>query len=206
MKAVTYVEAAQEKIKKVQAEKTAELNKIEKLKKEAEVKKEEAVKKIQTAAEAMDTAAYENAKAEKAKAETMLEMYEARLRQIQTGHMVTEKESDVTINGLLNYQISTEETFKRRTAEHLRAIFADLKEYRFKKEEAENTINEWTAKVHPNYRVPGQKIYKDKNGVLTERSPVPVKVHPEGFTMCELAEALEHFFCEYPAVTEIVSK
>ena len=135
----------------------------------------EAKKAKQNATESTDLTAYQDAKKKEAEASAAIEMYAARYTQLERREFVTMKDSDATIDALLQYE-------KDIAAEYIEAIagpIAEIKkahaDYTGAVKAAEGAISAWTHRIHANYRASGT-TYAD--GTNISKTPVPVHRTP----------------------------
>ena len=148
----------------------------------------EAEKEIKAATESTDLTAYQAAKKKKHDAAEAVEMYNARYAQLEHKAFVTRKDSDATIDALLNYEADIEAEFIEAIAEPIAELKKILEEYTDGVTAAETTIAAWTHRIHANYRSTGT-TYADGTNV----SPVPVPVRRTPFSGCEESIVLENF-------------
>ena len=94
----------QKRIKEMMDKKQGELAQINDKKTEAQTRKEAAELAIQKATEIMDLEAFEEAKQEKHKAQTAIDMYSGRYKQLAAQEYISEAESDRVIDELLPYE------------------------------------------------------------------------------------------------------
>lgn len=148
----------------------------------------EAKKAKQNATESTDLTAYQDAKKKEAEANAAIEMYVARYTQLERREFVTTKESDETIDALLQYETDI-------AAEYIEAIagpIAEIKkahaDYIGAVKAAEDAISAWTHRIHANYRASGT-TYAD--GTNISKTPVPVRNAP--YFGCEESRMVEGF-------------
>ena len=148
----------------------------------------EAEKDIKAATESTDLTAYQAAKKKKHDAAEAVEMYNARYAQLEHKAFVTRKDSDATIDALLNYEADIEAEFIEAIAEPLADLKAIYEEYHDGVTAAETTIAAWTHRIHANYRSTGT-TYADGTNV----SPVPVPVRRTPFDGCKESAIVKNF-------------
>lgn len=157
-------------------------------------------KRAAKAAENMSASEYSSATAEKSKLEIEASMYSDRLKQIQGKEMVTAEESEATIAALLAYEKQLEAEFAEALAPHLKAIKELTDKQRADAAEAETTLREWTYRIRPNYISKGT-TYPDG----TNRSPVPVPIHPMGYFGGVLAARMDDILA-YGDVRKLIAE
>ncbi len=187
--AKTKVQEIQDRIRKMQDSKQAELDAIQDKQSEARTKLEAAQMAIKDATESTNLEAYEKAQAEKKKALAALDMYTARYKQINNQEYISEEESDSVITSLLDYEKDLEETFISKLSGQLKEIANTLQEYSEAVKEAEGTLDTWQKSIHANYRSE-TTVFKETG---TNRSPRPIAVHSIPFRGCKEALQLEDY-------------
>ena len=189
----TIVQEIKERMREMQDTKKADLESIQQKKAEAQERREMADLSLKDATEHMDLDSYEAAKQAKRKAQTAIDMYNERYKQISQQEYISEKESDKVIESLLAYEEELTENFKEAIAEPLKKLGQMRYEYKTAIAETEATINEWVTNIHANYRSRGT-TYSETG---TDRSQVPVPVHRTPFVECaesaQLGNYLERF-------------
>ncbi len=194
MASKTVVQEVQEQMRDLTAKKTAELDAIRQKQTEAQTQKEAAELAIKDATEKMDLEAYEEAKQAKHKAQTALDMYAGKYKQITAQEYISEAESDKVIDRLLAYEDELAEGFKKKAAEALKALADMVQEYKDEVAEAEQTIGTWTATIRANYSTRGQTYRTDKfTGLQTDRAEKPVPVHSLTYDGCKEYKCLRNF-------------
>lgn len=166
------------------AEKTAQLDKIRQLQQEARTQIEAAGLAMKKATEQMDVDAYEAAKTAKRKAQTALDMYAGRYKQIEAQEYISEADSDKVVDSLLEYEDRLTEDFKAALVEPLKALAELLENYSEAVKDTEQALTDWQGKIHSNYRSSTAKYYDESTGSYTNRSPHPVPVHVVGYSGC----------------------
>ena len=86
----TPLEAAKEQMQEILNKKTSDFETLKAKQEEARTKREEASLAMREATERMDIEAYEEAKNEKKKAQTALEMYESKFNQLKQQEYITD--------------------------------------------------------------------------------------------------------------------
>lgn len=175
----------QEQITEMVNKKAADLDAIRKKQTEVRTHLEAAELAIKDATESMDLDAYEKATAARNKAKTALDMYGGRYLQIQKQEYISEKESDKVIDSLKAYEEELAEDFKKDLVPLLKKLAVLHEAYIQAVEDTEQTMRDWTAKIHANYRAEGT-VYAD--GTNRNDKPQPVRRIP--FTGCGEAEQL----------------
>lgn len=179
------------RMKEMQETKAAELATIQKKQEEARAQIEAAGLAIKSATERTDLEAYEEAKAQKRKAQTALDMYDGRYDQIRKQEYISEAESDKVIDSLLAYEMQLEVEFKEAVGERLRELSKILEDYRTEVQATEDTISAWCRNIHANYNTRGMSTRIDKvTGQLTDRSEKPIPVHVMPYNGCGEAAQL----------------
>lgn len=187
------VEETKERIKELTESKAAELLSIQVSITEAKTKKEAANLAIKAATENTDIEAYDKAKADRRKAESEIEMYSARYNMLKNKELVSEEESDRTIDELLSYEEEIAAKFEFDIQEPLKEIKRILEEYNQEVKDTEITIESWTKCIHANYRS-ATALYA--NG--TNRADTPQEVHKVAYTGGTACDLVNHAFsfCE----------
>lgn len=187
----TTLQEVQERIKSMTEQKAAELETIRQKQDEARTQLETAQQDMRAATEVMDVDAYTHAQTAAYKAQTALDMYSGRYRQIAQQEYVSEDESDKVIARLLQYEEQLETDFKAAIAEPLKALDKLQQDYIAEVRATENTILKWTSEIHANYKSEGT-VFSDTG---TNRSPRPIPVRRTPYTGCgeskELGEYLK---------------
>ena len=189
----------QQRIKEMTEKKQTELAQINDKRSEAQVKKEAAELAIKQATEIMDLEAFEAAKQEKHKAQTAIDMYDGRYKQISQQEYISEAESDRVIDGLLDYEAQLEQDFIADLKEPLNKLRSILAAYFDAVRETEITIRTWETTIHANYSTRGAASRVDPNtGERTDRMEQPVPVHSLPFSGCAEAHILEIYLDKAP--------
>lgn len=176
------------------AEKTAQLDKIRQLQQEARTQIEAAGLAMKKATEQMDVDAYEAAKTAKRKAQTALDMYAGRYKQIEAQEYISEADSDKVVDSLLEYEDRLTEDFKAALVEPLKALAELLENYSEAVKDTEQALVDWQQNIHANYNTRGRAIYTDEfTGERTYRSPSPVPVHVMGYNGCSESHQLREY-------------
>ena len=147
-----------------------------------------AQEEIDKATAAIDFEMNHKAQQDKAAAAERRTLMQRRLDQMNGRKQVTETESDEVIASLLQYEKDLETAFTEDVSTPLAALEKICKDYREKVWETENTINDWTREIHPNYLTPS-RTYPDG----THRSPTPVPVHIMAYSGSVLSDQIDNF-------------
>lgn len=139
---------------------------------EARAAEAEAVAAMDRAMDALDPVAYAEAAKKKDAAQLSIRMYSDKAQKVNNIRMTTEAESDAVIDSLLEYERQLSDDLDSAVMEPLKALAALYNDYMAAVADVENTIRNWTAKIHPNYRN-DSTTYPDG----THRSPTPLPVH-----------------------------
>ena len=176
------------------AEKTAQLDKIRQLQQEARTQIEAAGLAMKKATEQMDVDAYEAAKTAKRKAQTALDMYAGRYKQIEAQEYISEADSDKVVDSLLEYEDRLTEDFKAALVEHLKVLAELLENYSEAVKDTEQALVDWQQNIHLNYNSRGRATYTDEfTGERTYRSPSPIPVRVMGYTGCPESSQLREY-------------
>lgn len=151
----------------------------------AEAAAQEAIDK---ATAALDFEMNHKAQQDKAAAAERRALLQRRFDQMRSGRPVTEEESNEIIESLLQYEKDLAAAFEEDISAPLAALAKLCKEYREKVQETEDTINNWTREIHPNYLSPST-TYPDG----THRAPQPVPVHRTPYLGSKLSSQLDNF-------------
>jgi len=175
------------------ANKVAELEKIEQMKAEAAEALRLANIALDEATVNTDPEAYEKAKADRAKAETAIEMYNRRLKQLNIDHSyITEEVSNSFIDKVLQAEEKSTAAYLEAIKEPLEKLQSITANYKRDISEAENLVNAWCNEIHPNYRTFGRET-RVIDGVRTDRSTKPVQIHPFGYKYSPETLKVEQF-------------
>lgn len=167
------------KIDEFEKEKAAELEAIAQQIKEKNDALAAAKDEIQKATESTNLKAYTAAKAKEAEVSAAIEMYTARYTQIERREYVTQKDSDATIDALLQYEADIADEYIKEIGPAVETIRKAHADYMTAVKAAESTIAEWTGRIHANYRAE-HTTYANGSNV----SPVPVPVHGTPYLGC----------------------
>ena len=188
----------QKQIKEMMDKKQGELAQINDKRTEAQTRKEAAEIAIQKATEIMDLEAFEEAKQEKHKAQTAIDMYSGRYKQLAAQEYISEEESDRVIDSLLAYEQELGKDFIADLKEPLNKLRNILTRYFEDIRETEQTIRSWEVNIHANYSTRGQSIRTLPTGEKTDRMDAPTPVHKQPFTGCTEAHQLENYLNKAP--------
>lgn len=130
---------------------------------------------IKNATERTDLTAYQDAKKKEAEASAAIEMYAARYTQLERREYVTTKDSNATIDALLEYEKDIAYEYMGNIGPAIVTIKKAHDDYMTAVKAAEYTIAEWTGRIHANYRSE-TTTYADGSNV--SKTPVPVRNTP----------------------------
>lgn len=199
----TILQEVKKRMADMKESKAAQLETIRQKQEEARTQIEAAALGMKQATEEMNVDSYEEAKNRKHKAQTALDMYNGRFKQIQAQEYISEADSDKVINDLLAYEDKLAADFKEATAEPLKQLAKIHKEYLAEVKDTERTITAWQKDIHANYSTRGATMYQDKDtGKWTDRSPGPVPVHTMPYTGCSEAEQLGAYLKKAAQITD----
>lgn len=188
MSKTNVIEKVKSQIREMQETKEKELEIVKTKEAEAYELKAAAEAALKDATSYMNLEAYEAARENRKKAQIALDMYSAKYKQIAQKEYISEEESDKVVDSLLSYEDDLAENFKAAIAEPLK-ILNELQEKYFNEIKAtEQTIVEWTRKIHPNYRSFGTTFADGTN-----RSKEPVAVRRLPFEGCKEANQLKNY-------------
>lgn len=190
---MTALEEVKAIMKEMLDKKAEDLDRIQQLQQEARTKIEAAGLAMKHATENLDIEAYEEARQAKAKAQTALDVYNGRFRQIAEKEFVTEEESDRVINSLLEYENTLAESFKLAAGETLKTLADLYKCYKDEVAETESTLSQWQRDIHANYLSSMTLYYDPVTGNRTHRSPRPIPVRSAPYLGCEEARELGEY-------------
>ena len=146
---------------------------------------------IEEATLSMDTESYIAATKTKERAMIEKEMYSKRLEQLEHSRVVTEEESDRTIDDLFAFEDEAEKEYLFKIRPVIQQLQEINVEYKGLIADCENVIRTWTAQIYPNYRS-FTATYPDG----THRSPEPIPLRPHPYLGCGLSETVYHFLCK----------
>lgn len=192
----------QERIKTMQDKKAQELLNIQLKLDEARTEREAADLAIKEATEHMNLEAYEEAKGRKRKAQTAIDMYSGRYKQIEAQEYISEAESDSVIDSLLAYEKEIAAKFEADIAAPLKALEKLQADYAQEVAATEATLETWQRDIHANYNTRGAATYFNKEtGEHTTRSATPYPVHRTRYEGCSassiISEMLKGRLAEY---------
>lgn len=190
----TVLDKVKNRMKEMQDSKAAQLETIRQKQEEARTDREAADLAIKEATEHMNLEAYAEAKDAKRKAQTALDMYNGRYKQIKQQEYISEAESDSVVDSLLEYEKQLAEDFKAAAAVHLKKLAELLKDYKAAVQDTENTLTAWQRDIHANYNTRGAMTRTDPlTGEQTHRSERPIAVHTMPYTGCPEADRMGHY-------------
>lgn len=132
---------------------------------EIQARIESAQKTMQESIASLDMDAYETAKQDESRAKTSREVYAERIRQIQTEPYISDAESDAVIKSLERYEADMEQEFEEQAAEHVKALAELYADYTGAVAETEQTIRDWTQKIHDE-RIRHTRVYNPYDGCV----------------------------------------
>ena len=141
---------------------------------------------IDKAVSALDFDANHKAQADLAAAAERRALLQRRADQLMKGKLVTEEESDQTIESLLKYEEDLSAVFEAEITAPLASLCKIYTSYAEAIREAERAIGTWTQGVHPNYRNRGT-VYP--NG--TDRADHPVPVRKTEYRGCDKSLSIQ---------------
>ena len=190
----TVLDEVKNRMKEMQDSKAAQLETIRQKQEEARTDREAADLAIKEATEHMNLEAYAEAKDAKRKAQTALDMYNGRYKQIKQQEYISEAESDSVVDSLLEYEKQLAEDFKAAAAVHLKKLAELLEDYKAAVQDTEDTITAWQRDIHANYNTRGAMTRTDPlTGEQTHRSERPIAVHTMPYTGCPEADRMGHY-------------
>lgn len=190
----TTLQEVKTRMQEMKAAKAAELDEIQQKKLDAQTAKEAAELAIKDATERMDLDDFEKAKQARRRAQSAIDMYAGRYKQIAAQEYISEEDSDKVIDSLLAYEDTLTADFKEALAGHLKTLEGLLEGYRGAIADTENIMTLWQQDIHANYNTRGAGSYTDPlTGMTTTRSPRPVPVHRMPFTGCSEAGRLGEY-------------
>ena len=185
------------RIESLEKKKAEELETITQKIKENNAALTAAKAEIQRATESTNLKEYQAAKTKEAEANSAIEMYTARYGMIERREYVTTKESDATIDALLNYEANIADEFIKTIAPAIDEIRKAYADYIESVKNTERTISAWTNRIHANYRSE-TTTYADGSNV----SKIPVPVHQTAYTGCKESAVVGSFLDKIGTTTE----
>lgn len=177
-----------EKIAEIKSSRAVELGKMSEALDEAERRAELQRELIEESVDAGDAGSYMAAKKELRRIEDEIELYETRRARLCATALISEKESDRTIDSIKVYEDELAKDFEKEIEAPLHTLSEILAEYLHSVSEAEGVLGTWVREIHANYR---SDITTYGDG--TNRSPVPVPVRYAVYEGCESAVRLRTF-------------
>ena len=162
-----------ERIEKMIAARDAQLQSIDEEMQKISAENAECSARMEAATESSDLEAYRTAKAWAAKLQDAFDMYAARRNQIAALKLVTEEESDRTIDQLLDYEKDLKEEYRTAIRDVMKNMIVISDQYRKKVAEAEGVIRSWTSNIHANYRA---ECTRFADGTNRAKTPQPVRM------------------------------
>lgn len=185
------LEEVKKKMKEILEAKSEDLEEIQKRTEAAMTQLEAAEDAMRKAADTMSPDAYMEAKKERDKAATILELYASRQNRIMTKQDISEQESDEVIDSLLRHEEQLRREYEVTLGKMLKPLRLMHEQYLADIQDTEQTISTWTAEIHPNYRTFGRTTYYDSaTGERTDRASIPRAVHTMPYHGGEEAERL----------------
>ncbi len=105
--------------------------------------------RAKAAAEALDTEAYMKEQADSVNVTALISMYEYRLKQINSDEIVSEEDSEKTVNDLLSYARNLDEHALKKMEPHIEALRAIEKEYTDSLIESQEVLRRWADSIRP---------------------------------------------------------
>lgn len=164
-----------DRIKELKDQKAAELNKIMEQVHAYQAERAAAGAELKAAQAQMDVDTYADAKARIDRADTGIEMFQNRYKDLAALEFVNEEESDRVIDSLLDYEDQLAADFTAAIAEPVNKLWELYEAYTGAVGEAERAISQWTAEIHKNYRS-FTATYPD--GTSRGEAPRPVRMVP----------------------------
>lgn len=171
----TIVEQVRERIAEMQEQKAATLTQIEEQKAATQQRIAAAEDAIQAATSKMDLNGYEDATAERRRAELELSMLEGRRAQILQRE-ISETESDKVVDSLEAYAFDVTEKFRKDLASRLKDLHVFLSAYHEEIKQTNNVLRNWQQQIHPNYRNKYGYRIDPVTGEQTSRMDHPVEL------------------------------
>lgn len=190
----TILEEINEQMQALLDTKAAALKEIEEKITEARQELADAEEELKAATEEMNLKSYQKAEKQKADAQSKINMYSGRYKQIAGREYITEEESDKVIDKLLNYEKEIAANFKAEYCKKLQELKSFYNDYITEVRETEKTINKWGASIKPNFNTRGRTTWTDPaTGLQTTRSKTPVPVHNLPYEGSEESKQLAKF-------------
>ena len=180
--------AVNKQIDEIKSRRAAELGKMSEALDDAERRAASQRELIEESVDAGDAVSYMAAKNELRRIEDEIELYETRRARLCATALISEKESDRTIDSIKVYEDELAKDFEKEIEAPLHTLSEILAEYLHSVSEAEGVLGTWVREIHANYRSEGT-TYSDG----TNRSPVPVPVRFRPYEGCESAVRLRTF-------------
>lgn len=174
--------------------KQAQLDEIANRQRDVQEKLQSAKNLASRATEDLDFETFAEAEEDRKKFQTALRMLSDRYKQLEALKYIPEEESDEIIDGLLQYEEELAPKFKESTAQYVEELEKQLKQYKDKVKDVEDTIREWTNRIHPNYKTRGRMTRIDEaTGETTDRAEHPVPVHVVPYLGCSESTILDTY-------------
>jgi len=168
------IDDTKREIEELVNKKNAEMDKISDALNKAHAELNIALDEQKKASDEMNAKAYAAACRSVADAESVIGMYEMRRDTLKAQEMISDEDSDKKIDALLQYEKDIEQEYADLVREHIKAINDIYKEYNKNVRDAENVIDDWTRRIHPNYRRPNTKLGDAAILRGDDRKPWPV--------------------------------
>lgn len=118
----------------------------------AEADKATAEAAMQAAIESTNQTEYDNAKSQIAAAQSAIDMYTARKKQLINKEFISEAESDAVIDSLLAYKTERDAELVAELDKELAVIEGIISKYKGAYKSMYDTIRTWEEQIHANYR------------------------------------------------------
>ena len=141
------LDEVQEKLRKLTAERAAELEKVEAKRKEAEKDLLTALSDVEAAAEKTDFTVYEKAKERERKAQQVVEMFSERCSQLKKQEYMSKEERDAVLRSLIKYDQQITIDFRNDVRTALNSVAAIAGEYFREGERTRNLYRDWSKAI-----------------------------------------------------------
>ena len=185
----TIVEQVQARMAEMQEQKSLTLAQIAEQKTATQMRIAAAEDAIQAATSKMNIDEYEDATAERRRAELELSMLEGRRAQVlQRG--ISETESDQVLDSLEAYADDMTEQFQKDLARRLKDLHGFMIAYRNEIQQTDHVMKHWQQQIHPNYRNKHGHRIDPITGEATSRMDHPVELF---VSICDEAVSLQQY-------------
>lgn len=145
---MTAVKNVNELTEKLLADHDAKIAKLENKIEKAESMIADADQRITAARDQEDFDAYDLAVTDKKRAEFSLDVSKNKLEKAKASSIISEEESNKTVNSLLNCKTDLEDQLLKNIAVHVTAINDLLKDYDASIDQIGSSLKAWTNKIH----------------------------------------------------------